>query len=271
MNFRTFISLGLISISAIGFCWDAKGHQIIAEIAYRELTPTAQRTATRLLSADTNEKYHNFPAASVWADDIKSTTRDFDAWHYINRFVGNPEIEPVKPNVLTAMSEQSKILGNSNTADASRLIALKWMLHLVGDVHQPLHTSARMVNGKNDRGGNDFLLGTGRGENLHSYWDKALTEATKGKNIQESADMILATIKADPSQSKAMTEIIKNLDTNDWVNEGYGIANDFLYKLTEGQSPNPEYVKKAQSSSMYRAAIAGKRMAKWLNELLKNG
>lgn len=268
---RSIAAISLVAISCISFGWDAKGHQIIAEIAYRDLTPTAQRTAARLLNSDTDSKYHDFPAASVWADDIKSKTRDFDNWHYINRFVGNPEIEPAKPNVVTAMAEQSKILGNSNTADASRLVALKWMLHLVGDVHQPLHTSARMVNGKNDRGGNDFLLGTGRGENLHSFWDRALTEATRGKNIQESADMILAQINSSADSKAKLEKEVKESSPDAWVNEGYGVANDFLYKLPEGQSPNPDYVKKAQSASMYRAALAGKRLAIWLNTLLKNG
>lgn len=268
MRFRALSFALFVVVAPSAFAWDAKGHQIIAEIAYRNLTPAVKQKCDDILSTDPEARYHVFFQASTWADDIKSTTKDFDNWHYINKFIGRPDQAAPKPNVLAAIEAQTKELKSGLERNARR-DALKWLLHLIGDVHQPLHTTARYVGDKHDRGGNDFLLGNERGQNLHTFWDRALTNATQGMDIQKSADYALRRAADAPGGQDAIDKAVKDLNANDWVLEGYKIASDFVYSTPEGQQPGAAYTKQAQEIALTRAVIGGRRMAAWLNDTLK--
>lgn len=111
-------------------------------------------------------------SVSTWADEVRS--RETAAWHYVNPPDGSCSYEPARdcPGgncVVEAINGQVAIL-KSRASDAERLVALKWVVHLVGDVHQPLHAGF-----KGDKGGNRYQVQAfGRGMNLHSLWDGGL-------------------------------------------------------------------------------------------------
>lgn len=152
------------------FAWGVDAHRLIAEQAERLLMPRAAAEVRRLLSAQPGV---TMGSVASWADEVRTLT---DArWHYVNLpprsgcqyeegrdcFDGNC--------VVAAIERQAGILGSS-ASDAEQLKALKFVIHLVADVHQPLHAGHA-----SDRGGNLFQLQAyGRGTNLHSLWDSGI-------------------------------------------------------------------------------------------------
>lgn len=266
MSVRFGLGLVLVAVAGLASAWDSKGHQIIGEIAFRNLTPTAKTKALALLRTDTNERYRIFYQATVWADEIKGETREFDAWHYVNFFQGQANEKPEEPNVLTALDAQTKVLKDPAAAREQHLVALKWGLHLVADIHMPLHASSRMVNGVSDRGGNGFLLDqNSRQRNLHSYWDNALTRATVGLNIAQSADVIVKRGTDSKSYPNRVATAKDSKNPRDWAIESFEIAQKYLYTTPQGKAPGAEYEKMAQDIASIRAVEAGLRLADWVN------
>jgi hypothetical protein len=169
--------------------WSALGHKLVGELAQRHLTPHARAEVKRLLAGEPNP---TLAGVATWAD----TLRDNDAerfkhtsrWHYVNFPRGDCNYVPERDCkngecVVAAIEAQRKILADRSQPLAARRDALKFIIHFVGDVHQPLHASDRA-----DKGGNDFQIslrtdiepeayardryvGGVMGTNLHSVWD----------------------------------------------------------------------------------------------------
>jgi hypothetical protein len=136
-----------------------------------------------------------FMLAARWPDDVRDDPRYHrPVWHYVNIPFrpGRADQGEVPPgeNVLTAFAQQRATLRDPDARDADRAVALCWVLHLVGDVHQPLHTTTLVTPqfAEGDRGGNDFFVRPSpRGEaiNLHAFWDGL---AGRGDRIREAAN-----------------------------------------------------------------------------------
>ncbi len=268
MTLRTWFGFCLVTVTAVSVAWDAKGHQIIGEIAYRNLTPKAKERADALLKSDPNERYRVLYQATVWADEIKGETREFDAWHYVNFFQGEANEKPLEPNVLSALDAQTKVLKDPAATREQHLVALKWVLHLVGDIHMPLHASSRMVNGVSDRGGNGYLLDqNSRQRNLHSYWDNALTRATVGMNIAQSADSVIKRGTDNKSYPNRVPTAANWTKAREWAMESFQLAKEFLYTTPQNQAPGAKYEQMAQDISSIRAVESGIRLAALLNSL----
>ena len=270
MKARLFAVGVLAIVSSLSFAWDAKGHQIIGEIAFRNLTPEAKSASLALIKSMNDERYKFFYQATVWADDIKKDTRDFDAWHYVNFYQGQENKKPEEPNALTAMKAQTAILKGAQYGQDDKRRALMWMLHLIGDIHMPLHSSSRIVNGESDRGGNGFTLDAkGQIRNLHYYWDSAMTRATTGLDIAASADKVLKTaegVEGYPNRTKKATE---EMTFEGWAKESFNLAKDYLYKTPEGRLPDAKYDRMAEEIACVRGTEAGLRLAKYLNDIFK--
>ena len=193
--------------------WNDAGHKTIAYIAWNQMSPEARERAFKVLmsapedsdlsvfylqdsrSADI-KKRELFMIASTWADIVRDRKFKVRAekyhhsnWHYDDTFWtfenGQVKILP-NPNedggkAVEKLVEFDKALKDAAISDEEKAIALAWILHLGGDIHQPLHTSARIteLEPKGDQGGNLFLLtpkDTPReqSENLHWFWDSIL-------------------------------------------------------------------------------------------------
>ena len=170
---KRIVVLCLVLISSQSFGWGKIGHRVVGEISDSYLSTKAKLEIKKLLMNET------LAQVSVWPDFIKSNKelRDkYNHYHYMNLEKGD-SIEKrsyinKKGDILSAISLFTKQLRNKKNFVEDRVIALKFLVHLIGDIHQPLHVAK-----KSDKGGNDIELSWfGKKTNLHAVWDDHLIQ-----------------------------------------------------------------------------------------------
>ena len=196
-------SLLLLLTPARAHGWHDTGHMLVGQIAYLRLTPAAKARVDKLLVAPPNrrplihlcagyytpqtcEKIYDPVTIGVWMDDFRgdSLTDEYDPWHYTNYkpfFDGIPartNVGPEPVNILSQINWCINTLRAGTKRDKTDAEALGFLYHLVGDVHQPLHTATRYsaAHPEGDAGGNGFTLNLPsdpRVRNLHYFWDSA--------------------------------------------------------------------------------------------------
>ncbi len=275
----------VLLLSVAGQAWIDTGHMVVATIAQSRLSPSVSKEIDRLLAIGGDERNADFVTTSPWADDVRSQRRETGPWHYIDyhfRTDGKPTAnKPDKENVVWAIQKFSAVLKDRSKPDAERSEALRFLIHFVGDIHQPLHSSDRDSDEHpdGDRGGNEFPIVAPSifdtvsrpPRNLHAFWDFAgglyqgerrpLSSASKARI--DALALQLTTHFPERSLSKA-----RDMNPNDWALESLQISKTFVYTLQEGSTPSEEYVKKAQEISGERLTLAGYRLARLLNSLL---
>lgn len=278
---KAILTLAVAAIAFDAAAWHATGHMTVAEVAYRHLTPRARsRVATLLEAAKLDEKCNEFRTASVWADDHK-TDKD-GPWHYINTYFRTdgkrPKGKPLEQNVVWAISKFKTELGDSSLPSERRGQALVWLLHFVGDIHQPMHAVAHESDAlpKGDRGGNDTKLLPPPGllpepRNLHFLWDMgggAFPEVVRPLN--ETGQRTLARL-ADLAE-KAVKDRQAGQDREDdpaaWARESYELAIKYAYDLTPNAVPSSMYLERCRQLSLWRVGMAGMRLARLINAAL---
>lgn len=161
--------------------WGVLGHRLVGALAEGELGPEAKRELARLLKGETDP---TLAGIANWADDVRANDPDLGRrsapWHYVNlgehgcTYVASRDC-PGGDCVVEAIRRQSAILADRTRPLPERRQALKFVVHFVGDVHQPLHTGFAR-----DRGGNTVQLrvsgspSSEGGTNLHAYWDSGM-------------------------------------------------------------------------------------------------
>lgn len=281
--------------------WSRNGHMIIAAMTYRALPDSLQTVYTELLMQHPDyEKWVDmhkalqvnidlgeflFMRASVWPDEIrrKGNAYDHPTWHYTN-FPVIPDDFPLEEtltpenDVIFAINESRRILSNRGADAVDRAAHLSWILHTIGDLHQPMHCVA-LVNEmfpEGDRGGNLFYVRpreNSRGVNLHAYWDGVLGTSGKIQDARNDATRIWAALS-----EKMMQETGADFDVRSWALEGRIIAISHVYlngnlegTLEENRGAAavlPEtYGRRAKSIAQERAVIASLRLLRVLSEL----
>jgi hypothetical protein len=206
----SFSVTALFLAAPLANAWGCKGHQTVALIAEKYLTPETKQAVLALLSAnpiDAQLKRYCGTAASdpmadaaTWADDVRAE-RGNGPWHYIDIPRGAPrgslEAFCGKEGCVTqAIAEQVAILEDKNASGVKRAEAARYIIHFVGDLHQPLHVTTNA-----DEGGNCVPLAYfwrrphdrnyGFSPNLHSLWDTAIPERDmEGADPGEYAEML---------------------------------------------------------------------------------
>jgi hypothetical protein len=279
--------------------WNANGHMTIAAIAWNHMTPASRSRAVQLLrngpplaqfselespGAGDDRDRQLFLAASTWADrvranNIPSHVYNHGTWHYTDYFWREnnghveavPGLAPDAENALERLPLLETALASA-AADTTRAIALAWILHLVGDVHQPLHLSARVTPAEpqGDKGGNTFRL-QGQPNNLHAYWDGAvdLVEPASGAGPVAYADRLAQRVEQDvPVNAIAPALVSATFDV--WGRESLDIAQREVYASTlhPGDAPSAVYAQNAAKIAERRVALAGYRLASLLNRVL---
>jgi len=224
--------------------WGCKGHQTVALIAEKHLTPEARQWVEKLLSENPIDPKLNrycggavrdaMADAATWADDVRGERKN-GPWHYLDIPRGSKRgaLEPfcgAAGCVTKAISEQLAILKDKNADAAKRADALRYVIHFVGDLHQPLHTITNA-----DEGGNCVPVKYFRrnahehnhsfSPNLHSLWDTAILERdAEGADPGEYADTLDTLFAADiEGWQKAGVRV------EEWVWEGYDFAESVVY------------------------------------------
>ena len=165
----SWLLLAALTLSTQAAAWGTQGHQAVAAMAWELLQPATRADINRLLALEPGETLESL---STWADEHRNPATG--PWHYVNFPRGNchylPERDCPDGACVVAAIERERAIWASGANDATRLKALKYLIHLVADVHQPLHAGYR-----DDRGGNQFQLRAFmRGSNLHAVWDSGL-------------------------------------------------------------------------------------------------
>lgn len=277
---KALILVALSTVSASS-AWIDTGHMVVAAIAEKHLTPRARARAAELARIGTDAKTNTFVTCGVWADDFK-TDRD-RAWHYINLFFrrdGKPtSLKPEEENVVWAIRRFTKALENPKSSQAERAEALRFLVHFVGDVHQPLHAVSEVSNARpdGDRGGNSFTIGPVTGwserplENLHVLWDfgcGAFLPVRRPLDARgkEKIDRLASEIIRDFPRGKLPS--LSERDPMKWALESREIAKREVYRLREGRPVPEAYLKSGRETCRRQAAYAGYRLADLLNRLL---
>lgn len=257
---RRFVSAWLVAAlvgaaPAPAVAWGAVGHRITGAVAEQLLTPTTARAVAAILQPG-----ETLADAANWADYIRSRPewKRADPWHYVTALDGapySPDAAPPEGDAVTALASYRLVLRDPATGEVERREALRWVLHLVGDLHQPLHVGCRA-----DRGGNDYKVtvwgadGRPTAANIHSVWDRALVIADPRPFGDVARELVG---KVGPGDA--------NPDPLAWVAESSALCRA-LYPA----DPNvtPEYVAAWHPVALDRLRRAGARIAAVLNEAL---
>lgn len=263
--------------------WNAEGHMVSTLIAYTHLTPAVKAQCDVLIATPvvySSNINNTFVTASVWADDLKSSTNTWNNWHFINipfSLDGTPtnSFVPGSFDVVQAIRNNIAVLQNPSSTQSNRAFNLRQLLHFMGDIQQPLHCttaiSATQPNG--DAGGNGFAL-TGGWGNLHSLWDSG------GKNLTNNLPRPLSVASQNILSNKAATieanypyDYAANVgtvaDPMAWALEGLGLAQSVCYSnITRNTTPSAGYLNTASTSTDQRMAVGGQRLADLLNTIL---
>lgn len=239
---RALVLVGL-GVSSPVFAWWEYGHQTVAEIALTQATPKA-RAAIRQLIAHSGElatptcPIRNIEEASVWADCIKPL-KGADgknrfgyaySWHYQDVDVCKP-FDVATPCadgncVSVQITRQAALLGDRHLSAKERLMALAFLVHFVGDLHQPLHAGEH-----EDQGGNKVMATYGivanKRLNLHSIWDGYLAERAIS-SPQPGARGILAGVSGARRRALAAGSV------EDWSRENWAVSRDSAYAVALG-------------------------------------
>jgi len=260
--------------------WDM-GHSAVCEAALQWLTPEARLQLETLLSISDDSRFiepETFGRSCTWADRIKPKRRDTAPWHYFNVPAGILSVtglpKPKGGDALTALEQQVKLLGDANNSPESRAEALRWVGHLVGDIHQPMH-----VGYEDDWGGNKYrlqlpestavLLGEKERQstNMHAVWDGyLLIFASKAQG-----QSILAQVVDGKVDSAAGSQ---ELDPTRWANESLLLLNaPSVAYATDNRlaSLESEYLEAHSDTAIARLRLAGIRLARLLNLAFSKG
>ncbi len=253
------------------FAWGAKGHAIVADVATSRLTPTTRKNLTLLLGKD------SLASIASWADDVKKQRDESYNWHFVDipkdaagfsdeRDCFRPQDQHKDAQtdhhncVVDRIEMFAKVLGDENASRAQRLEALKWIVHFVGDIHQPLHAIDEA------HGGNDIKLpvfGSPQcGQypcNLHWTWDDMLIQHT-GHSEQQYVRVIQKLIRTEQLDGKAAG------GPADWANESHLQARQIMERKATAidQSYYDAYIGLIDE----KLALAGLRLGALLNDAL---
>lgn len=262
------------------------GHMIISRIAYEEIKRIDPayfnqiQSEIDILKSFSKEDKHSFVESAVWADDNKGIAWSaFNEWHFVDTpvvapdFKGETKVEMM--NATWAMYEMEKTLKNKNKPSFDSHLALsfawRYLIHLVGDIHQPLHASS-LYSAKfpgSDRGGNSFLVtypGDKNIKNLHSLWDACVDQygsiwAPLGDDEWNKLGNIAANLTSQFPRSKVDARI-KILDERIWAKESNQISRDVVYDgITPDSTPSAAYITRGRQVINEQLAVGGYRLA----------
>ena len=244
--------------------WGAVGHRTVGSIAQKHLTPKALAGVRDLLGGQSLADVAN------WADSVRSLPayKQTGPWHYINLPLGldydafKSRVENMlEANVYSALVNQMQLITDNTVSRERKVDALKFIVHFVGDLHQPMHVSRQ-----EDKGGNTIQLNyDGQGTNLHAVWDSKLIDHT-GLDYQQLA---VKYDNAPPAQIRQwqVDPVVK------WMWESYQITGklyaevDSMHDRSIGQAYYDEHI----ATVALRLEQAGVRLAGLLNVLFRNG
>lgn len=272
--------------------WGDEGHRIVARIAEPLLTPAARATVDALLAADTDTLTPpDFASRATWADKWRDSDRNgskqrytaTEQWHFVDMELDAPDLRtacfgfptlpagtpasagPAQDCVVDKVEEFERELADRGRPQAERILALKFLEHFVGDLHQPLHASDH-----HDRGGNDVMVLFDRrrvASRLHAFWDTSVVQLL-GRDEQALASDLSNAYAGERAAWSAGTPAT-------WAQESFQAARGVAYAFppetesdehgTPAHRLSANYEAKAEATARTQLAKAGFRLAALLN------
>lgn len=304
------LAFAIAAIPAVSLAWDDVGHKTTAYIAWQRMSPIARENVIKILRAapedshlsayylgfgpepEQTKKLEYFMLVATWADIVRD--RAFENrqkkyhksnWHYDDTFWkqvnGKAELLTGFPEggvAVTKLEDFDKLIRDASANDKDKAIAIAWIMHLTGDIHQPLHTSARVtdVEPKGDQGGNLFLLtpeGTPREnqQNLHWFWDSIVGRNVPLKGDTCERDYIVSiaqhVMKKNPYSSFSSSMLIG--DYRGWQQESFKLNATAVFTpdLVRFKTPSEKYKRNAFKVAERQLALAGYRLGETLNRV----
>jgi hypothetical protein len=279
--------LVLLALSAFPlppvWAWGPQGHRTVGAIADRLLDSEARAAVAELLAHDL-DKFGNpsgrttLESVSVWADEIRGTPASRPRWHYDNLPVCGAVAQPLRCSDDECNSAQLRrlvgVLADARSPPRERNEALKWVVHLVGDIHQPLHAADN-----SDRGGNDVRVALAgmrtRGRmSLHRAWDNELVQAALRTRSRQRPP---AEIAALTDEARALSRRLGQGSPDTWALESNQLARRVAYAFPGfacNEVPagivilDDTYQGRAERVVRERLLLAGARLAALLNQTL---
>lgn len=247
------LAIALAVSATPSFAWGAQGHEAIGIVADRALNPAARQRVNAILALEPGA---TLASISTWADQTRDQSTG--AWHYVNMPRGSdcvyqlPRDCPNGQCVVEALNAQVQRL--ATTTGSEQLEALKYVVHFVGDVHQPLHAGFA-----DDRGGNTYQLQAfGRGTNVHALWDSGLI-----RNMSPDSAALARLVSSLPTPPLSL-----DFAPAQWAAESCRIASrpDFY----PGRRLESSYIDTFEPLAQQRLLLAGLRLATLLNRTFGN-
>jgi hypothetical protein len=269
MRLTAIAALAVVLVPTPAFAWGKTGHRVVAAIADSQLSGLARAHVEQILGPG-----ESLDEAANWPDEMRSAPGDFwqktaTPWHYVTLNGIVYDHAPSEGDALEALNRFSKTLQDPAASREDKQLALRFVVHLVGDLHQPLH------NGKCcDKGGNDVkVTWFGKPTNLHVVWDS---------QIVDEEQLSFTELAAKLERHISNDDVIRWWDINprDWMSESAQIR-DTLYpppakpkkgqKAKKGQPLLPDlsygYVFKFTPVMERRLSQGGVRLAAYLNAI----
>lgn len=273
----TFIITSLfLFFPIIATAWNAMGHMVVASIAYQQLKPRAKATVDDMVKVFHQEypEINSFEQMAYWLDTLRSQeVMIFSHWHYIDTPMsldGTPTQNVIDTdNAVWAIKNITPVIQNKHANPYERARFLAFYVHIIGDLHQPMHTtslfSAKHVNG--DRGGNDyFVMYHGEHKNLHALWDSGVGQYDNTVNVATAQATAIRQMNIYPVA--LFGGLVQNKEPSYWSQEGENRAKQVAYNTPEGKSVSDTYVSQGQQVAAEATTLAGYRLADELNALL---
>jgi nuclease S1 len=268
MNRSTvFFALALFAAPSPCLAWGAEGHRIVAAIAADELTPAARQDVEELLGGDASVA---MVQASTWADEIRPKRPDTAPWHFVDIPIQSNGYDPGRDCpaddcVVGQIDRGARIVADRQLAAPIRAEALRFLIHFVGDLHQPLHAADN-----DDRGGNRLRVVLRQHRtNMHAVWDVDVVRAL-GRGPEEISVRLEKEIT--PAENRAWSAGTPR----DWANESFQIARSEVYGHILGQGGTsaeivlpPDYARDERRITAQQLEKAAVRLAQVLNQALR--
>ena len=314
--------------------WNSVGHLAVAKLAYDRLDEGEKLRLYQLLKA--HPHFDQFLAAgrpagveeaewvvmrsAVWPDWVRPRDKDprgpavtkyhRSEDHYVNvplidpkdadAFAGKTLVHPDTMNILAALKQRANEIRARNVAPEDKAVALAWLFHLIGDIHQPMHNVSYFADNPafrtGDLGGNKFgVKANGRGVKLHAFWDNVLGQdptytddsPERQARIYQQAVTLATALRGRELGEADKTRLEKNRTFQSWSDEGFELAKTVAYRTGDGaellkgvetqfNQPVPDtapelgeqYLRRAREVAEVRTILAGRRLADRLKQLL---
>jgi len=260
---RSFVALAVLAGSLPAFGWGPEGHSLVARIAWEQLKPAARARVATILAPD-----QTLRSIASWADEVRRSRPESGPWHFVDIPIDKPHLDmardcPKGACVIAKIADVRKTLKDPAASADQRREALMFLVHFVGDMHQPLHCSDH-----SDRGGNSVRVQFfDRPSNLHSVWDSGLLGRFGKKEDELFAELSQESAKRARKWDKGSVE--------DWAEQSHKVAQKVVYghlpKVPDGALVplSATYERRAEPLIAVQIAKAGARLAWILNADLR--